>query len=800
MEEDIKQIKEDHIDTNQNKNENIIITNLNKNEEKNEIIKNNISDISFKEQENKEINFNSKNEIFNENSLEDKNENSKDNNNIKNEQDIFKTPLKKKEINTERLSCIKFINEEKRDSSKENISSNNLFYLGNLFRDVVNKYDTKDKIEDEPRQFLEKTISQAKSSIENNNTENDSFNFNELINIQLNEVKQNTLSYLDKAKSELDKKYTIYIQKINEYINENEKKISKFFTNFETNENFMNYADDKIFKQIDNLLEIHENIFSALEDHINLLFTFLEEYNLIQQKNPLENFLNRNSSEILNCWFLSKINFDKLSISNIITNKNLSDLVTGYISKKRENNFAKITIQKDTEGKLSFETEFLRDNINNLKKLKFLGLPDDAVKIILTQLNKRKKKFLEKEGENGFVELDDEAPVGIGKKLKSLSIIESNIKTNNQAPLPKINLPVLRKVKIKKSKLPLDYFFDSIVGQTSFLRIINMQNCKLSDKDFNIFFSYLNKKTYLQDSLQYLGFSENQFTYINLKQFVLKGGNLKNLQYFDLNKNNIYEFVTDNFKALPVLKVLDLTDNNISNFSFFESIYSKHKKKLMSCIVLMCNNLFISNNKENNKNYRKYLYECLPNFKYKIKKVNLSLLFNKDNNEELNILRISPYVKISMIKLNLSYCGLKTETVWKLFQNNYGLLNLVSLNLSYNFITNNYFVLCGGQDILLEKLRTIDLSMNDINCNDIDIMEQIEKFINNYQKLKKIKIQENSFMNDLFLLYQQNKEKIDEIIDRLTKKEFKFDVDTIHYAITNEKLKDIINLKDKSII
>ena len=800
MEEDIKQIKEDHIETNQNKNENIIITNLNKNEEKNEIIKNNISDISFKEQENKEINFNSKNEIFNENSLEDKNENSKDNNNIKNEQDIFKTPLKKKEINTERLSCIKFINEEKRDSSKENISSNNLFYLGNLFRDVVNKYDTKDKIEDEPRQFLEKTISQAKTSIENNNTENDSFNFNELINIQLNEVKQNTLSYLDKAKSELDKKYTIYIQKINEYINENEKKISKFFTNFETNENFMNYADDKIFKQIDNLLEIHENIFSALEDHINLLFTFLEEYNLIQQKNPLENFLNRNSSEILNCWFLSKINFDKLSISNIITNKNLSDLVTGYISKKRENNFAKITIQKDTEGKLSFETEFLRDNINNLKKLKFLGLPDDTVKIILTQLNKRKKKFLEKEGENGFVELDDEAPVGIGKKLKSLSIIESNIKTNNQAPLPKINLPVLRKVKIKKSKLPLDYFFDSIVGQTSFLRIINMQNCKLSDKDFNIFFSYLNKKTYLQDTLQYLGFSENQLSYINLKQFVLKGGNLKNLQYFDLNKNNIYEFVTDNFKALPVLKVLDLTDNNISNFSFFESIYSKHKKKLMSCIVLMCNNLFISNNKENNKNYRKYLYECLPNFKYKIKKVNLSLLFNKDNNEELNILRISPYVKISMIKLNLSYCGLKTETVWKLFQNNYGLLNLVSLNLSYNFITNNYFVLCGGQDILLEKLRTIDLSMNDINCNDIDIIEQIEKFINNYQKLKKIKIQENSFMNDLFLLYQQNKEKIDEIIDRLTKKEFKFDVDTIHYAITNEKLKDIINLKDKSII
>lgn len=780
-------------------NNNIIINeNYNKGNEEDIIITNNDKDNQYKEKESQQINLNNQNEIILENNSNDKIHISKD---IKLEQKKDTSPLKNKDINSEKISCIQFEDDEKGDLLKEKNPYNNLYYLGNLFRDVVNKYDAGDKNDEEPRQFLDKTISQAKSTKEIKNIENKHFNFNELINIQLNEVKQNTLSYLDKAKFELDKKYSLYIQKINEYINENEKKISRLFDRFETNENFINYADDKIFKQIDYLLEIHENIFSSIEDHISILFTFLEEYNLIQQKNPLEYFLNRNSSEILNCWFLSKINFDKLSLSNIITNKNLSDLVTGYLSKKRENNFSKITIQKDTKGNLSFETEFIRDNINNLKKLKFLGLPSESVKAILTQLNQKKKKLTEKESEDGFVEYvnDGESSVGIGKKLKSLSIIESNIVINNKMPLPKINLPVLSKVKIKKSKLPLDYFFDSIVGQTSFLRIINMQNCKLSDKEFNIFFTYLNKKTYLQDSLQYLGFSENQLSFINLKQFVLKGGNLKNLQYFDLNKNNIYEFISDNFKALPELKVLDLTDNNISNFSFFKEVYKKHRKKEMKCIILMCNNIFISNNKENNKNYRKYIFECLSYFKYKIKKVNLSLLFNKDNNEDLNILRISPYVKISMIKLNLSYCGLKTETVWKLFQNNYGLLNLVSLNLSYNLITNNFFNLCGGQDILLEKLRNIDLSMNQINCSDLVSFEQIEKFINNYQKLKKIKIQENSFIQDLFLLYQQNKEKIEEIIERLHKKEFKFDVDTIHYAITNEKLKDIINLKDKSI-
>ena len=800
---DKKEINEIKLDNNQNDEENISNENSKEEAEKNEIIENIDNDLELKEIEDEPKNLNIKSKILSGNSSFSKEDSSKDIINL--EQDNKSSPLKNKIIKSERISCIKFIKDEKNDSLKDkNSSNNNLYFLDNLFRDVVTKYDTENKInDDEPRQLIRKTINQSKISFERQNSDNDSFNynFNDLINVQLNEVKQNTLSYLDKAKIELDKKYSLYIQKINEYINENEKKISKFFTNFEPNENFMNYADDKIFKQIDNLLEIHENIFSALEDHISLLFTFLEEYNLIQQKNPLENFLNKNSSDILNCWFLSKISFDKLSLSNIIINKDLSDLVTGYLSKKTNNNFAKITIQKDTVGKLSFETEFLRDNINNLKKLKFVGLPSDSVNSILTQLRKKKKET-EIENEDGFVEYsnDIDNPVGIGKKLKSLSIIESNIITNKYTPLPKINLPVLAKVKIKKSKLPLDYFFDSIVGQTSFLRIINMQNCQLTDKDFNIFFSYLIKKTYLQDSLQYLGFSENQLTYINLKQFVLKGGNMKNLQYFDLNKNNIYEFVTDNFKALPALKVLDLTDNNISNYSFFETVYSKHKKKVMPCIVLLCNNLFVSNNKENNKKYRKYIYDCLPSFKYKIKKVNLSLLFNKDNNEELYLLRISPYVKISMLKLNLSYCGLKTETVWKLLQNNYGLLNLVSLNLSYNFITNNFFTLCGGQDISLEKLRSIDLSMNQINCSDIKSLENIEKFINNYQKLKKIKIQENSFMKDLFLLYQTQKELIEEIIDRLNKKEFKFDVDTINYAITKEKLRDIINLKDKSII
>jgi len=692
------------------------------------------------------------------------------------------------EINSnpiERRDTIKIIGDEE---IKTNFN-NNSYYLGNLFMDIVNKYDEENDLK-EKRRLLRNTISQKKKvKKEEPKAEIHSFNFNDIINVQLNEVKQNTLSYLDKAKIELDKRYSSYIKKINDYVNENELKISKVLPDFETNENFMSYADDTIFKQIDYLLEIHDNIFSALEGHINLLFTFLDQISLIQQKNPFEYFLNTNSNEILKCWFLSKINFNKLNLSNMIINKDLSDLVSGYLCKKRENNFAKITIQKDTKGNLSLESDFLRDNINNLEKLKFLGLSSDAVNSILKNLNKKPNNKKDKEKD-----IEENENIQIGKNLHSLSIIKTDFYHQN---LPKFSLPLLRKVKIKKSILPLNYFFDSIAGQTSFLKIINFQNCKINDKNFLDFFYYLGKRKYLQDSLQYLSFSGNELTYINLKKFMNSGGNLKNLQYFDLSKNNIYEFVTDNFKTMPLLRILDLSDNNISNYSFFNSIYTLHKKNQMPCAVLLSNNIFVSNNKYNNRNYRKYIFDILTNFKYKIKKVNLSLLYNKDNIEELTILRISPSVKISLVKLNLSFCGLKTETIWKFFQNNFGLLNLVSLNLSYNFISNSFFSLCSGPDILLEKLKIIDISRNDIHCKEINSFKEIEKFINNYQKLKKIKIQNNDYIEELIELYKEKKDEINSIIDKLKSKEIKFFVEVSYKDLIVEKLSDIIDYKNK---
>ena len=91
--------------------------------------------------------------------------------------------------------------------------------------------------------------------------------------------------------------------------------------------------------QLKNIREIHDNIFNAIEGHIMLLNSFLIETDLIEQKNPLEFFINKNSNDILNCWFLNKINCKKINLSNIIENKDLSELFSNYLCKKKDKLF-----------------------------------------------------------------------------------------------------------------------------------------------------------------------------------------------------------------------------------------------------------------------------------------------------------------------------------------------------------------------------------------------------------------------------------------------------------------------------
>ena len=383
--------------------------------------------------------------------------------------------------------------EEGEEDFEENCNST-FYYLGNIFRDVVNK--KKNEIKDSRPSIYKKNIGEETQNI----------NFGEIINAQISEIKENTLSYFEKTIKELEKRYNTYINKMTNYINENELKLSKVFQKDVKNEdNLLEFADNNIFKQVDNVLEIHENIFNAIEGHIKLLNIFLRRTDLLLQKNPLEYFVNSYSNDILNCWFLNKINYQKLNLSKVILNKDLSELCSGYLCKKKDNNFSCITIQRDSKGNISLESEFAKENLNNLEKLKFQSLNNE-------EINYHFKKQNQKNNDNNIYDIIPSA-----NKLSSLSIIDSDFSSTN---ISAFSAPELKKLKIKRTPLTLHIqdFLESILGHTLFLQKLYLQKCFLDDQSLSQIFEFLSEKPQFAESLQNISFSGNEITLVDMNE------------------------------------------------------------------------------------------------------------------------------------------------------------------------------------------------------------------------------------------------------------------------------------------
>ena len=156
--------------------------------------------------------------------------------------------------------------------------------------------------------------------------------------------------------------------------------------------------------------------------------------------------------------------------------------------------------------------------------------------------------------------------------------------------------------------------------------------------------------------------------------------------------------------------------------------------------------------------------ENLPLIDYKLRKMNLSFVYNKNNQEEISKLNFSHSINISLTKLNLSFCGLNCETLSKFFTNNFGLINLKKLNLNHNFISMDFFSLFTKEDelSLIDKIEKIDLSFNSLKCESKKDLEKMNVFLENNKCLKILKFKNNLILN-IFLKNQDKKEYNDEI-------------------------------------
>ena len=297
----------------------------------------------------------------------------------------FKVELATNNLDRKSVNSIDITNNERR---KESASSSNLNNLSFLFKSYIykNKFNNSNFDNRKRRRTILPNNKIYKSIAITENEEilkeeinDENLNLYNIIKDRIIDAKREILQYLEDTKNKLEIKYNNYINNLNELLIEKENRLSKILDENNGGDNFINYANDNLFKQIDDILVIHDYIFSALEDHINLLYSFLDQSNLINQKKPIEYFIYNNSSDILNCWLLNKFDFNQINLSKIISNKELADLFMGYFSKMNNNEYSSISLQKNDKENFPLEIDLLNKNINNVKKIKFIGLDKDDI-------------------------------------------------------------------------------------------------------------------------------------------------------------------------------------------------------------------------------------------------------------------------------------------------------------------------------------------------------------------------------------------------------------------------------------
>ena len=618
------------------------------------------------------------------------------------------------------------INEVKKINKINQINTNSI--LSSLFKEYQKK------IEEDP--LKSDKDKNNRNSIDNINISNKEFS--KEINNKLEEIKKNSLSKIDNSIKLYNTNYDKYKNKLVNYINNIDTKLSKIYNNLK-NEIIIKYAISNIFNKLNIIIEVFDNIMNNILSNFQLLNNCLENNDLIRQKNPIVSFLNKNYEDILNCSLLNKFNFNQINTSKIILNNYYRHFFNFLKEDKNDGVIRTFTYKRSEKNKGMF---FLKDNFKWIKKLTMNEIRADDLERIFSENERIKDDILEKIKINDF---------DLSKKI--------NLEKINELKLKKI-----KKLKFTNGKylhpIYLSHFF---MNTTKCLKNLTLEKINMSNIGLNALMNVFLKNEIFLKTLEYLSLAGNSISIV--KNILFESDDLfeaeqkaeksfEKLEIFNLHRNNIYKFDL-HLDYFPKLKLLDLTSNSLLTGVIMDNMI-KHKEKL----ILFNDNIFITNNIKNNNKYIEYLNTQLPNLEFRLKAFHLGFTYDMETRDSLRQLILSPSIKISLIKLDLSFCGLTTDILINFLNNNIGLFSLKNLKLRYNNIESDIFEKFISNDILIENLNALDLSENFISCKSYEENCILIKFIEKYQNLTQIKL-----MNSMFYKYWSNNTSIDFDVD-----------------------------------
>ena len=605
--------------------------------------------------------------------------------------------------------------------------------------------------------------------------------FSEIIMKKLDEIKTNSVSQFHSQIEQINNNFEKFKDKILSFITLKEKKILDVTEPEKSTKSILKYATQNIFNNINETIKICDNLINTIEQNFNLLNSFFEQNIMINTKKQAENFLISNFRLIENCSILNKFNFTELDTTNL--NKiEYYKFYINYLSQKKievEGNTKNYLIKKEN---LQNGIVFLMENFSGLEKLKLEGITNNDFISILKNIDiniKNRNKFNIKT-----------------LCLKNFGSIDFKIESS------KLNR--IKKLKVQKggyiniltmSKLFIEY--NKNLSRLS-LEFINM-----TDIGFQLLISSLIKNPNITNTLEYLSLEGNRITIVKYDKEDNKNQNqfFQNLKTLNLAKNAIYKFEFF-LEVLPKLKFLDLSSNDLPTGCFMEkAIKQDFKDKL----VLLNDNMFITNSSNNNKIYIDYLNKRLPIFDFEIKNLNLNFAYDIENQFNLESLKLSTNVVISLIKLDLSLCGLYTDVLINFFKNNPKFLSLRHLSLRYNNIKGDIFEkIISNEEICLDNINYIELSENEIICNTTEKIESLSNFIEKHQNLESIQLINTGFFFELINNIKAKNSKYDKFkecflnlkkILQENKRDFKFITNEGNITYVKEELQNFFSFR-----
>lgn len=295
----------------------------------------------------------------------------------------------------------------------------------------------------------------------------------------------------------------------------------------------------------------------------------------------------------------------------------------------------------------------------------------------------------------------------------------------------------------------------SITSSLPHIQVLRLEKGNIVNSEFIKIMFDLIFPTILGKTLKILSFSDNCLTNVDFQRKInIPKNALESLEELNLSNNRLYVFkiIYTNF---PHLQLVNLIDNHFSNITDLSI-----PKKNATPLVLTNRNFYLSS-KTNMTNYFEMLKELLPNLKYRLQYMNFSGLFNRFNNQSILNLTLSPVSYLTLINLDLSYCGLHTDIAIEFLLKN-KIIKLKTLNLKSNFIEIDFFekYVSTFNDSIGKKrfifLEDINLSNNSIENKDFIF---ISEFIKIHKNLKHLNFQMNPFSKDYYAEKKDFKKK-----------------------------------------